>query len=628
MVEEIVAAEVVEALAGAWTVYNLYPDPETQPSFHRIGESLRQAVSEGDVWLDVGPGFFIRDGEEIEASREAAERLAQRCYVHHIASVGVTGSPKDRDLAAFMRVLALDEDTIEEGGGLAALMLREGVGGLAVVSRTPLAIDAEGLTFDRDASVRDAMAGALAPAEFAAALVEAAEGDPGRLSELFHSRFRETYPMVDEEDVDAREQVVHAFVEAFFSLDERFLPAVLEPFLESHDDSIDRLFLDQFAGHELARIAPRLDSAGFALLLDYARIGSDEADGRPGELLGLLDTGDGTADAVQMVTARVQERLLDTVAGTTAQVSATAELRPQFPDPRRHFYHTLDTFRGLLGVEDRNDRFRRLMRLLTGKIIASVRRGQFRHAELWLRSVVDHPTYPLERQREVEEALELACTQEVMEALVGEVAGAGSGSAKRLVAHLGAMKMSILLSLLAEEEDRSRRRALIEILGAAGRQKPEPILDALHDDRWYVVRNLATVLRTAGNVEALPELTRLLTHGDHRVRVEALRALNSIDPNAIDFLGNALHDDHEVVRRAAVGLLAAREGQDAESHLIEGLSGRLSATEKEQIIRHLGERGGPRSEEVLRATAQRKFVLTGRGRALRSAARQALEARG
>jgi len=622
--DETGAAEVVEALAGAWTVYNLYPDPETQPSFHRIGESLRAALAAGHVWLDVGPGFFLCDDKEVQVTRDAVERFAQRCYVHNIASVGVTEPPSDRDLAAFMGVLALEEQAIEQGGGLPALLMREGIGGISVVTKIPLSIRAEGPTFERDDVVRDAMAGALDPVEFAAALVEEAEGDPARLAGLFHTRFRETYRLIDESDVAACEQVVRAFVEAFFSLGEQFMVAVLEPFLVAYDDVIDRLFLDQFAGHELARIAPKLDSAGFALLLDYARIATDEADRRPDELLALFDTGEGAANAVQMVTARVQERLLGAVEESLSEPSAVAELRPQFPDPRRHFYHTLDTFRGLLAVEDRSDRFRRLMRLLTGKIIASVRRQHFRHAELWFHSVVDAPTYPPERSSEVQEALKLACTRDVIELLVDEVSGEGRDAARRLAEKLGAMKVGIVLGLLAEEEDRSRRKALMDILGAVAEHDPGPVLAALDDDRWFVVRNLAMVLRASGNPEAVPELARLLAHGDHRVRVEALRALNAIDPGAIEHVGGALDDDHEVVRRAAVGLLAARSGEEAEGYLIEALKGRLSSSEKEEVIRHLGECASPRCEEALRAVAGRRFVLTGRGRALRAAAREAL----
>lgn len=625
MSEETVAAAIVEALAGAWTVVNLYPDPESQPSFHRIGDSLRGAAkdADGDVWLDVGPGFFAQGDEEIEVTRDAAVRLAQRCYVHNVASIGITEPPSDHDISAFMSILSLDEETIAQKGGLHALLMQEAIGGISVVARVPLAADVEGPTFDRPDEVVRAMSGLVDPESFAEELVAEAEGDPDRLSELFHGRFRLTYGLIDESDVVAREQVVHAFVEAFFALDEQYMVVVLEPFLQSHDEPLDRLFLDQFAGHELARIAPRLDSQGFALLMDYARIATDNDDRRPEELLGWLGTGEGRTDAIQMVTARVQERLLQREEIEEEQ-SAYAELRAQVPDTRRHFYHTLDTFRGLLAVEDRNDRFRRLMRLLTGKIVASVRRSRFRRAELWMRSVTDSTTFPPERAREVQEALELACTPEVMDVLIAEVASSGSEPARRVAVHLARTKMDVALDLLAEEDDRSRRRALIGVLGEAAGHDPGPVLAALDDNRWYVVRNLAIVLRTSGNERVTPELIRLTAHKDHRVRVEALRALATTAPEAIGEIGRALGDDHETVRRAAVGVLAARSGNEAEALMIGALDGKLTTEEKEEVIRHLGERRGSESRRTLERLAGRRFVVTGRGRALRAAAREAL----
>jgi hypothetical protein len=623
--EDEVAAGIVEALAGAWTVFNLYPEPESQPSFHRLGESVRENATSGDVWLDVGPGFFLRGDQEVEVTRDAASRLAQRCYIHNIASIGVTGPPSDRDIAALMSVLSLDEATIAQRGGISALLMREGVGGIAVVTRVPLATETEGPIFGRPDEVAEVIA-ITDPTRFAEDLIEEAGGDPDKLAELFHGRYRVTYGLADESDVVARERVVFAFVEAFFAMDEHYRVAALRPFLESHDDPLDRLFLDQFAGHELARIAPKLDSQGFALLMDYARIGTDDADRRPEELLGWLGTGEGTADALQVVTARVQERLEGHAEGVELQ-TAHAILRTQLPDPRRHFYHTLDTFRGLLSVEDRNDRFRRLMRLMTGKIVANVRHGKFRHAELWVRSVMDSPTYPPERVREVEEALELACTAEVIDALVTEVAGTGAETAGRLATKLTRMKMDVALELLAEETDRSRRKALIGILGEAAELDPGPVLEALDDERWYVVRNLAIVLRASGNKEAVPSLARLTEHKDHRVRVEALRALAAADPSAVSQVGRALGDEHEVVRRAAVGLLAARQGAEAEALMLGALGGKLTTGEKEDIIRHLGDRGTPEAAGELERIAGRRFVLSGRGRVLRAAAREALAGR-
>jgi len=187
--------------------------------------------------------------------------------------------------------------------------------------------------------------------------------------------------------------------------------------------------------------------------------------------------------------------------------------------------------------------------------------------------------------------------------------------------------MPVGLDLLAEEDDRVRRKVLIGVLGDAASADPEPVIAALEDSRWYVVRNLAIVLRTSGSDRAAPELARLTRHDDHRVRVEALRGLAMIAPGAVSDIGERLADDHETVRRTAIGVLGVRPGPEAEALLIDALDGRLTVDEKVDLLRHLGERGTPKSTDTLEKISRRRFALTSGARALRSAARQALGAK-
>ncbi len=625
MVEDATAVAVVEALAGAWTVHNLYPDPEAQPAFHRIAESLRNAAGIEAIWLDVGPGFFLLDDREVEAQGEAAGRFAQRCFIHNIATIGLVDPPTDRDVAKFMGTLAMDRDEAVAEGGIHAMLLKDGVSSIAVVSRPPLTVAETEEQPERDASVVEVLHFVEDPKGLAEGIIEEAGGDPARVAELFHERFRAVYGAVDPGDIDAREEVVRVFVDAFFEFEDEYRVPSLELFLGAHDDELDRLFLDQFAGHELARIAPRLDSRGFALLLDYARIATDQTDHRPEELIRLLDAEDaGATGAVQAVAARVQERL--EVAGAGEKAAPYPELTAQIPDPRRFFYTTLDTFRSLLAVEDRNDRFRRLMRLLTGKVASNIRQRRFRRAELWMHSVTDRPTFPTERAGEVAEALRSAASLDVMAVLLDEAtASDGSPAARRLLEGLAVYNPGGVIGMLAGEQDRLRRRVLVEVAGDVARQDPAPFLSALDDERWFVTRNLAAVLRSSGRPEAVEALRRLVDHGDHRVRVEALRGLASLAPKgAVDALGAALQDEHGTVRRTAIGLLAVNESPAAEQHLIDALGSSMRTEEHEEVVRHLADRGGEDARRALEELAGKRFVLSARKRALRTVARQAL----
>jgi hypothetical protein len=67
---------------------------------------------------------------------------------------------------------------------------------------------------------------------------------------------------------------------------------------------------------------------------------------------------------------------------------------------------------------------------------------------------------------------------------------------------------------------------------------------------------------------------------------------------------------------------------EADSMLIEGLwSATLDTGEKERIIRVLADRPSPDARQALDTLAKKRFTFSAKTRQLRSAARQALEAR-
>ncbi|MGZ8784280.1 MAG: HEAT repeat domain-containing protein [Acidimicrobiia bacterium] len=622
------AASVVEALSAAWTVYNLYPDPTSQSAFQRVTDSLRQAIGDHELSMEVGPTGFLVEGEEVQVAREAADRLVKQCFVHKMEVLAFSGKPSDADIVAFLGVLSKDEEDLRPEGGIGAVLTKEGVTDIAVVTRALLSsFGGPAEIVERDAGVQAAISEGANPERFARSLLEDAGGDLDRLGTMFHERYREIFSRVEKNDVAGRESVVTAFVDAFFFFDERSQVAVLGGFLTGHDDQVDRLFLDQFAGNELAVLAPHLDSRGFSLLLDYARIATDQIDKRPEELLGLLESPEPFRSARELVATRVQERLAD-LEGHMPQRQAFASLKTQFPDSSRYFYETLDTFRGLLAVEQRDDRFRRLMRVLTGKISGSIRRHRFRRAELWMRAAVDHPTYPPERATEVIDAISQAGAPDVLEALIAKVADDDeSEPAKRLLSTLAPGHIDSLIDMMASEEDRARRRTLLGVLGRESARDPRPVVARLDDERWYVVRNLAVVLGRSGNPQCLLAVRGLLKHPDHRVRVETLRSLSSLDSGNVDYLGKALLDSHETVRQAAIAMLGVRGTGESDSLLIGALwSANLDTDEKERVVRVLGERSSSDARQAVEALAKKRFVISAKARQLRAAAREALEA--
>lgn len=115
---------------------------------------------------------------------------------------------------------------------------------------------------------------------------------------------------------------------------------------------------------------------------------------------------------------------------------------------------------------------------------------------------------------------------------------------KRLLTVLGESIIDPLLEVLADEDDMAARKALIEMISASAKNYIPELGARLADKRWYLVRNVVSILSTTHSPDALTYLQRTLRHGDARVRRETIRGLASIRTAMSDsMLGAALDDE-------------------------------------------------------------------------------------
>jgi hypothetical protein len=121
----------------------------------------------------------------------------------------------------------------------------------------------------------------------------------------------------------------------------------------------------------------------------------------------------------------------------------------------------------------------------------------------------------------------------------------------RVLPRLGFFAADPLLDALASAEERATRRALLDRLKKLGPILGPSITARLADERWYVLRNLLTLL------EELPQLPLGFTvvpwvaHADPRVRLEAIKIGLKFPGEHDRVLAQALADsEHRVVRMA------------------------------------------------------------------------------
>ncbi|CAN5794872.1 hypothetical protein BH23GEM10_BH23GEM10_14060 [soil metagenome] len=126
----------------------------------------------------------------------------------------------------------------------------------------------------------------------------------------------------------------------------------------------------------------------------------------------------------------------------------------------------------------------------------------------------------------------------------------------RIVARMGVTAARPLVDELVEARQRSTRRAIMDRLVTIGPGIAPVVAERLDDPRWFVVRNMISLLREAGcEVDALP-MEQFRTHEDGRVRRETLQLQLENAATRDAALVQALRDTDRHVLRTA--LQAAR----------------------------------------------------------------------
>lgn len=136
--------------------------------------------------------------------------------------------------------------------------------------------------------------------------------------------------------------------------------------------------------------------------------------------------------------------------------------------------------------------------------------------------------------------------------------------AEDVLAAFGERAVKALLSALAEEGDLLVRKSIVDIVVRIGRPALPSLLDNLHDSRWYVVRNMVTILGSLGIPDLAPHISSVLSNPDLRVKKEAIKALSKIDhPSAVTSLGELCFFPEETVALTATAALSAKKESEA-----------------------------------------------------------------
>jgi HEAT repeat protein len=642
--------ETMDALGIGWGVHELYPNPITQQAFQSAVARL-QGLEGTSMTYEIGAGTVSCDGEVLDLERGGTARLSLRLFVHEIEWLELIGPPTAQDLARFFDLLAADEHAIRDGGGIAAALAARDVWSISVTQRGLLAEALErpweeragdhdtdtGDGGTRAAKLARMIAGGATAQAVADSLQEEAGGDAQRMAESFCDAYRVVYPGAEAggpstesvpELLAAYRQApksrppIDTFAETFFLIPVEAQAEILSDFLTNRTEGLHSLLLDQFAGLELAELAPHLSEEMFAELIGYARDVVDSETGSADELLPLVSAAKDVKVARLGAADRIRE-MIEGIGGLGGASGGLAgKLRRETADADALGIHVL---RVLMEVEERPDAFARFVESWCRGISQSVQIGDLERALVLLGVGTADVELSPQKQRVVAAGL-----VELLRSDYAVFSDAAQNPEKRelvgaLLAGFGEPAAAHLMDRLSAEEDSAIRRVLIGLLVIVGGHHSRPIIRFFADPRWFVVRNAVTIAGKVGGTEWVPHLEPLLAHSDHRVVVEAMRALAPLAPDiALPGLVRNLANPHDRIRETAFLLLKDSASPARQEALAAALTDRSMDGARSEIAELLFDIGTPEALGVLEQLASKSFVISPIRRDARRAAREVL----
>jgi hypothetical protein len=172
--------------------------------------------------------------------------------------------------------------------------------------------------------------------------------------------------------------------------------------------------------------------------------------------------------------------------------------------------------------------------------------------------------------------------------------GAGDAAIHAALGRAGDHAVRVLLEALADAETLTSRRACFDAIAALD-LGTGPLVEALADARWFVVRNAALLLGEIDASGAEGALATALSHDDARVRAAVAGALlKRRTPAALTALQKAVRDGSAQVRLlAARAYLLSADARPSPAPLIAALDRETDEQVVREQIAAMGRLGSP-----------------------------------
>lgn len=611
---------------------------------------------------------LVFEGQEVGGGSQSLRRLASRIRFLNIQEISVTAGATLEEAAALVELLSSEPEEVDAAGGPEAFLMAKGAANIAVLESASTRAEEEEAsqeagvleapeTEEREEAppslpgeVEDLLELLLYPEELGRKLMGLGgeDGSPlsgAALADAIHAFLESALAMVSKDFPQLEATCYRSVAESILFLRTevrnlllarnmlprlgtgRMSSAVLVQFSpQEMADMLSHFFptvpeLTPKAGAILRSVGYRESEVGLALrllrdrLVDLGQVPPELLPPLPGE------KGDGREasrerlpdlDEMQSILEEYTEEELEEIRAISRfdpSMDMPVETAPMLVDLLRRGGNLLNPGKA---VELLQQDFWSLAMSGRLDLAAMVLQG--------VGEVLSHADPALDPYRsDLRRMIEEAAAEKVMQRVI-QIACENRGDPRSLeglrdyMAVLGEKGISAMVEALGAEEDMSVRKFIIDTLTALCRDRVALLGAHVNDPRWFLVRNLVTIMARLHNQETLPFLRVTFDHPNPKVRYETIRALGLTGGReACDLLMRGLGDADEKVRVLCIRWLGRLQEIRAVSPLVRMLEDRDPGAEspaiKKEIVISLGEIEAPEAFEVLRKYRSKQKLL-------------------
>ncbi len=646
---EVISEEIQDAIrsmASAIRAVKLYPSNNpvysqtVSKSFHSLDKFLKTSP---ELCISLQKSGFLHNNIPVEKDAHLHRTIADGLFHKGLREITFMQGLSETELKNFFNVVSLSQDEINMGGGIGSLLWEKGVTRVKVKdasleqvilkSISPGAVyeEAEGASKSLS-EVREQLKGkdilisgrrvmlsdiSSDPAAFGAMMIEAA-GQGGVSSEATYERlfeaYREAGSQLTKTPAQVQDHIFDAMAESIISMEPAYREGVVAKklYIELDKGEMQRQMKDvleqlphgltEMTSARFARswTAPQVSTllkkavrsatysaavpqAGRALPQDLHAISKEMSEYTPEEMEFLRKIGD----------AGPEKGMVDSIVHTLIQILPMSQYSAR---PQPH--------------DKTEEQFSRVVGLLEEMLSALLDRKDYALAASVLRAF-QMQAEPRFRQR-LADAVKRAGEKKRIAGLVDDIRAASKDSSEyhAIYSYLSLLDREatpLLLEMLAEEEDRSIRRLLIQILKDLGKNQIAMLGERLSDERWYFVRNIVGILGESKKEDVIGHLEKVADHNNFQIRHEVVRALVTIGGRkAAELMTRFLKDkdiDIQFMAVRGLGMLQAAGEKESQALMaflktsgIKGIEHEL----KKEAIETLGKIGSPASVQFLK----------------------------